>query len=286
MTSQIIFSTIDTSYPIPGRDNDSQGFRSNFSIVKAGLETANSEISLLQANKADLVNQSTFTNETESESTTTGAVVLVGGLGVGKNLHVGGGIVSAGANVITTATTVPSLINSELVVSGTFGEQTLTLKTNLKGNRTFTTGTITIGALSNLDPSYQLYVRTTSTNQVAITAHGVGTNSKPLQLILGSPTSGTWQQFTKNDGSGGYTPIGTISLQNASPIDYIVFGGPTANSKYKFEAGKFVLESSPPTTPQDPGVPGMIAWDANYIYVCTAVDTWKRVYMQTTSTWA
>ena len=30
-------------------------------------------------------------------------------------------------------------------------------------------------------------------------------------------------------------------------------------------------------TSTSPGTPGQIAWDANYIYVCTAVNTWKRV---------
>jgi hypothetical protein len=111
MTSQIIFSTIDTTYPIPGRDNDSQGFRNNFSVVKAGLEIANEEISLLQANKADLVIQSSFTNETDSESTSTGAMTVLGGVGIGKNLNVGGAITSGGASVSTTATSAFSLIN-------------------------------------------------------------------------------------------------------------------------------------------------------------------------------
>jgi hypothetical protein len=26
----------------------------------------------------------------------------------------------------------------------------------------------------------------------------------------------------------------------------------------------------------DPGIAGQICWDANYIYVCTATNTWKR----------
>jgi hypothetical protein len=116
MTSQIIFSTIDTTYPIPGRDNDSQGFRNNFSVVKAGLEIAYDEISLLQANKADLVNQSSFTNETDSESTITGAMTVLGGVGVGKNLNVGGSITSGGASVSNTATLAFSLVNSDLIV--------------------------------------------------------------------------------------------------------------------------------------------------------------------------
>ena len=43
MTSQIVSATIDENYPIAGQDNDSQGFRDNFSIIKTGLATAASE---------------------------------------------------------------------------------------------------------------------------------------------------------------------------------------------------------------------------------------------------
>lgn len=48
MTSQIQYSNIDALYPIAGQDNDSQGFRDNFSYIKAGLQQAYSEISDLQ----------------------------------------------------------------------------------------------------------------------------------------------------------------------------------------------------------------------------------------------
>jgi len=32
-----------------------------------------------------------------------------------------------------------------------------------------------------------------------------------------------------------------------------------------------------PTSADDPGTAGDIVWDSNYVYVCTATDTWKRV---------
>ncbi len=54
MTSQIVSATIDENYPVAGQDNDSQGFRDNFSIIKDGLATAASEISDLQTNAAKL----------------------------------------------------------------------------------------------------------------------------------------------------------------------------------------------------------------------------------------
>ena len=54
MASNIISDTIDAAYPVAGVDNDTQGFRDNFSIIKTGLSTASSEISTLQSSTAKL----------------------------------------------------------------------------------------------------------------------------------------------------------------------------------------------------------------------------------------
>ena len=54
MASEISYSGIDGDYPVAGQDNDSQGFRDNFSLIKTGLQTAQSEISTLQTNTAKL----------------------------------------------------------------------------------------------------------------------------------------------------------------------------------------------------------------------------------------
>ena len=50
MASNIIFNTIDEAYPVAGVDNNTQGFRDNFSVIKTGLQTANAEIDALQTN--------------------------------------------------------------------------------------------------------------------------------------------------------------------------------------------------------------------------------------------
>jgi len=38
-----------------------------------------------------------------------------------------------------------------------------------------------------------------------------------------------------------------------------------------------IRNSSTPSSASDLGFPGEIRWDANYVYVCVSVDTWKRV---------
>lgn len=42
-----------------------------------------------------------------------------------------------------------------------------------------------------------------------------------------------------------------------------------------------VVVTHTPSSASDTGAAGQIAWDADYIYVCTATDTWKRVAIST-----
>lgn len=52
MASSISVTNIDATYPVAGQDNDSQGFRDNFSQIKTQLSTAGTEITALQDNRA------------------------------------------------------------------------------------------------------------------------------------------------------------------------------------------------------------------------------------------
>ena len=60
MASNITSSTIDAAYPVAGVDNDTQGFRDNFSVIKTGLATANSEVTSLQTTTAKLNSPNDF----------------------------------------------------------------------------------------------------------------------------------------------------------------------------------------------------------------------------------
>jgi hypothetical protein len=48
MASNITTASLDENYPVAGRDNDTQGFRDNFSIIKSNLNFTKSEIEDLQ----------------------------------------------------------------------------------------------------------------------------------------------------------------------------------------------------------------------------------------------
>lgn len=51
---------ININYPVPGSDNDSQGFRTNFSNIRSALSTTGEEISDLQVNLVSLSSSNNF----------------------------------------------------------------------------------------------------------------------------------------------------------------------------------------------------------------------------------
>lgn len=60
MASNINITDIDTEYPVPGQDNDSQGFRDNFTTILDNFEAAKTEIETLQTDTVKLNADNTF----------------------------------------------------------------------------------------------------------------------------------------------------------------------------------------------------------------------------------
>ena len=54
MASNINDTGVNKDYPVAGQDNDSQGFRDNFTVIKDNFVAAKSEIETLQTNTAKL----------------------------------------------------------------------------------------------------------------------------------------------------------------------------------------------------------------------------------------
>lgn len=62
--------------------------------------------------------------------------------------------------------------------------------------------------------------------------------------------------------------------------DYLIIS--RANGVAAFNTDRVrIVNSGPPATATSTGLVGSIAWDANYIYVCTAANTWKRASILT-----
>lgn len=76
MTSQIDISTIDPAYPVAGQDNDTQGFRDNFSAISDNLGYAKNEIEKLQSRTllaANLSDNSTVNNDLNGSTINNGS---------------------------------------------------------------------------------------------------------------------------------------------------------------------------------------------------------------------
>jgi hypothetical protein len=114
--SAIQYGDIDETFPVAGRDNDSQGFRGNFEIIKTGLETAATEITDLQENTAKLNEDNDFEGYIIQNAVTKklyGAVSTILEVATPTNVDVSLGeyhrITIGNANVTLTLTNWPTL---------------------------------------------------------------------------------------------------------------------------------------------------------------------------------
>jgi hypothetical protein len=118
MTSQINFGAITTSYPVAGEDNDSQGFRDNFTAIAAGLAVAKTELTQLQNSsvlRADLA-----TNTTAVQNDLNGSTIANAFYNKFYGVYFNGGTQSAAADI--------NLANGPLQKFTLAGDATLTFK--------------------------------------------------------------------------------------------------------------------------------------------------------------
>lgn len=84
MASNINTSLLLADFPVAGIDNDSQGFRDNFNVIKGGLDAAKVEITDLQDNVARLDQDNDFDgNELQNAETITVSNKINTGLSTG-----------------------------------------------------------------------------------------------------------------------------------------------------------------------------------------------------------
>jgi hypothetical protein len=71
--------------------------------------------------------------------------------------------------------------------------------------------------------------------------------------------------------------VGSLRSSNVATYDLGMDGVPWRT----VYTNDIVVATKTPATASAAGTTGMIAWDANYIYICTATNTWKRVAIAT-----
>lgn len=88
----------------------------------------------------------------------------------------------------------------------------------------------------------------------------------------GTPTSKSISIQTLMENIPGNTVItGLLSAANTTVNGVLTVTGDTVR----------ISTTKTPATAGDTGSAGQIAWDADYIYICTATNTWKRVAIST-----
>lgn len=75
---------IDTNYPVPGQDNDSQGFRSNFSSIQNALGVTGDEITSLQKNLVTLSSTNNFNDNKITRAIISSSTVILKNLSLSE----------------------------------------------------------------------------------------------------------------------------------------------------------------------------------------------------------
>jgi hypothetical protein len=104
---------------------------------------------------------------------------------------------------------------------------------------------------------------------------------------VGPDDEGLWFFHTVNKEYYGWSGVQWMSFSGNPIIDpaskiYVDGNGDTIIPKV-LEIGQLRLGTfnPPPTSATDTGTAGEVRWDANYLYLCIATDTWRRTVHET-----
>jgi len=248
MTSQINFASITTTYPVAGIDNDSQGFRDNFTAISAGLAIAKTEITALQTNAVLVAG---LTSGTATTNNMLGSTIFNGLYNAFYGVYFDGGSVSSSANIDLnngpvqkfTLTGTPTLTFTNWPTAGQAGYIKVHIVSDQNGVRYPILSTSNSGTL-RYDSSFPTNPITSqkgftvggeSVASVTVTNPGSGyTSAAGITFTGGSPITGgvtptatityTIVSASISGGSGGtgYAVNDVIGLPSASGAVYLL----------------------------------------------------------------
>ena len=145
-TSTTEINAIDQTYPVAGQDNDSQGFRDNFSNIKPSLTKVKADLYALDTNTAKLNVSNDFNGNQISEAdfkATTEVAYTIGNVSASQNINWSNGnyqIVQVGNNLTLTLTDWPAtgkLAKLRVVVTSDGSSRTVTWNAGGSGDIKF-----------------------------------------------------------------------------------------------------------------------------------------------------
>ena len=145
-TSTTEINAIDQTYPVAGQDNDSQGFRDNFSNITTSLTKVKADLDALDTNTAKLNVSNDFNGNQISEAdfkATTEVAYTIGNVSASQNINWSNGnyqIVQVGNNLTLTLTDWPAtgkLAKLRVVVTSDGSSRTVTWNAGGSGDIKF-----------------------------------------------------------------------------------------------------------------------------------------------------
>lgn len=188
--------------------------------------------------------------------TTTDATSLAGGLIINGS---GTGAASSGTNTGALRVTGGVGVSGALNVGGaaTFGGAVNITKTG--------------EAEINSTGTSESYHRAIASNATGLSGFLLRTGTTPQNWYLLSNYSTTGHEFVIRDQTAG---INALTLTKAT-------GAATFAGAVTIAGTVIHTLSATPASASAAGTVGTMSWDANYIYICTATNTWKRVAIAT-----
>jgi len=149
--SNLNYGAIDETYPVAGQDNNSQGFRGNFSAIKTSIQLAETAVTTLETNTAKLNATNDFLGNAINNATYNrlyGATYTLSNISSPQDISLNNGplqyITFAGNTTVTfknwPATGKYALIRVHLISDGN-AARNATLATEAGGTITYETAT-------------------------------------------------------------------------------------------------------------------------------------------------
>jgi hypothetical protein len=242
------------------------------------------------------INSATFGTGAVDSSTTqiSSGAIIVKDAGItpaklsagGPTWTTAGALTVSGDTVVGDNATIGYTATEGLVITGQGSTNDVTIKNDADATvisiPTGTTGVNFAGVIRG----GSLAIGTDDTTAGVISAYGDGTGSSEggqLNLYIAADYDSTYNRwqidayeddlriFTDVGEVIRVTPTGSVGIGTTSPTEQLDLSGDAIR----------IRTAQTPASATATGTAGTVCWDASYIYVCTATNTWKRVAIAT-----